>query len=84
MRPHDAEEASQAVERLDHRREEHGIAAVARKNLTHRELEAADKFVGFLLFLIGHVILRVRTIPDLRAGWTAAPVRILCAHAAAV
>jgi len=51
----DADEASQSVQRLEHRRDERGVAAVARKNLTDRGFNPADQFFGFLPFLIGHV-----------------------------
>src|ERR1700680_1667093 len=55
MRPDDAKQASQPVQRLEHRRDERGVAAVAWENLTDRGFNPADQFFGFLPFLIGHV-----------------------------
>src|SRR5262249_49772117 len=55
MRSHEAEQAAEAVQRLDHRRDQRRIGAIARKNLTHGQLEAADQLLGFLAFLVGHV-----------------------------
>ena len=54
MRPDEAEQASQSVQRLDHAGDERGVAAVARKELSDGGLEAADDLFGLLLFLIGH------------------------------
>src|SRR3990172_1556983 len=51
----DAEEAAQTVQRLNHGREQSGITAIAGKKLADRELEPADKLLGLLAFLIGHV-----------------------------
>lgn len=51
----DAQEAAQTVQRLNHGREQSGITAIAGKNLADRELEPADKLLGLLAFLIGHV-----------------------------
>ena len=55
VRADNADEASQSVQRLEHRRDERGVAAVARENLTDRGFNPADQFFGFLPFLIGHV-----------------------------
>ena len=55
MRADEAEKTAQSVERLNHRGDQRGVAAVARKHLADREFQAADQLVGLLLFLIGHV-----------------------------
>jgi hypothetical protein len=55
MRPDDAKQASQPVQRLEHRRDERGVAAVAWENLTNRGFNPADQLLGFLPLLIGHV-----------------------------
>ena len=55
VRPDDTDEASQPVQRLEHRRDECGVAAVARENLADCGFNPADQFLGFLPFLIGHV-----------------------------
>lgn len=55
MRTDEAEQASQAVERLNHRCEEGGIAAVPGEHLADRQFEAADHLFGFLALLIRHV-----------------------------
>jgi hypothetical protein len=55
MRPDDAKQASQPVQRLEHRRDERGVAAVAWENLANRGFNPADQFLGFLPLLIGHV-----------------------------
>ena len=57
MRADEAEQAAQAVERLDHRREQGGIAAVAREHLADRQFESADHLFGLLTLLIRHVSL---------------------------
>ena len=51
----DSDEASQPVQRLEHRRDECGVAAVAWENLADRGFNPADQFLGFLPLLIGHV-----------------------------
>ena len=65
----DADEASQSVQRLEHRRDERGVAAVARENLTDRGFNPADQFFGFLPFLIGHV-----RVPS-ASGWRRSKLR---------
>jgi hypothetical protein len=55
MRADEAEQASQAVECLNHRCEESGIAAVPGEHLADRQFEAADHLFGFLALLIRHV-----------------------------
>src|SRR5262249_60165041 len=55
VRADEAEETAQSVERLNHRGDQRGVAAVARKHLADREFQAADQLFGLLLFLIGHV-----------------------------
>jgi hypothetical protein len=70
MRADDPEQAAQAVQRLDHRREERGVAAVAREDLPDRQLEAADELFGFLPFLISHSILRTRPYQIRSRTWS--------------
>ena len=70
VRADEAEETAQSVERLNHRGDQRGVAAVARKHLADREFQAADQLFGLLLFLIGHVggLLRaVRTYQILKS-----------------
>src|SRR5262245_19621633 len=55
VRADEAEETAQSVERLNHRGDQRGVAAVARKHLADREFQAADQLFGLLLFLVGHV-----------------------------
>ena len=54
MRADEPEQAAEAVQRLDHRRDETRVAAIAGKNLSDRQFQAAYEFVGLLFFLIGH------------------------------
>jgi hypothetical protein len=55
VRPYKAQETAEAVERLNHRREERRVAAVSRKDLPDCDLQAADHLFGLLAFLIGHI-----------------------------
>ena len=48
MRSDDADEASQPVQRLEHRRDECGVGAVAWENLADCGFNPADQFLGFL------------------------------------
>jgi hypothetical protein len=54
MRPDDPEQTPQPVQGLNHPGDEAGVAAVAWEDLSNREFEAADEFVGLLTLLIGH------------------------------
>src|SRR5262249_23029889 len=54
VRPDQAKDAPEAVERLNHARDEGGVRAVPRKNGADGCFELADQFFRFLLFLIGH------------------------------
>ena len=54
MGSHDAEEAAQAVQRLNHRGDERSVSTVARKNRAHGRFETADQLLGFLTLLVGH------------------------------
>jgi hypothetical protein len=54
MRPNDAKDAAQSVERLNHASDERRIAAIAGENLSDGYFESADELFRFLLLLIGH------------------------------
>lgn len=56
MRPDDTEQAAQAVQRLNHRRDHGRVRPIAGKNLAYLDLETADQILGLLLLLIGHVV----------------------------
>lgn len=60
VRPDDPEQAAKAVQRLNHRCDQTGVAAVTR-DLSDRDFEPAHQFFGFQSFLIGHVTLLVHT-----------------------
>ena len=68
----DADQASQPVQRLEHRRDECGVAAVAWENLADRGFNPADQFLGFLPFLIGHV--RFPSASDWRRSTSASTI----------
>jgi hypothetical protein len=55
MRPYQPEQASQSVQRLNHRGNERRIGSVAWKDLADGKFELADEFLGLLFLLIGHV-----------------------------
>lgn len=57
MWSHDAKDAAQTVQRLNHAGEERGVAAVARKNLPDSEFETTDEILGLLAVLVVHSVL---------------------------
>ena len=72
MRSDDADEASQPVQRLEHRRDECGVGAVAWENLADCGFNPADQFLGFLPFLIGHVRFPSRLVRTITSNAEAA------------
>jgi hypothetical protein len=54
MWSHKAKRAPQAVQRLNHARNEPGVRTIARVDLTDCDFQAANQRFGFLSFLVGH------------------------------
>ena len=52
MRADDAEQTAQPVQRLNHRRDDRGVAAVAREDLSDRYLQPANQLLGLRSFLL--------------------------------
>ena len=69
VRPHQAEDAAQSVERLNYCRDQRRIGAVAGKDLTGRDFKPADQGFCLLAFFVGHALHTISDARGLSRGW---------------